>query len=100
MGNHAYCCTISADSNNRINELLKMGRMDTPLIVYGENACDESIGPKYRQLMDLGFSAVHIYPMECSNGFCCKTFMAMRRFQLQNKSSILKFKKMKLVDAY
>ena len=55
--------TISADSEqSKINELLKMGRMDTPLIVYGENACDESIGPKYRQLMDLGFSAVHIYP--------------------------------------
>lgn len=55
--------TISAESEQaKINELLKGGGMDTPLIVYGENACDESIGPKYRQLTDLGFSAVHVYP--------------------------------------
>ena len=55
--------TISVESEQtKINELLRVGQMDTLLIVYGENACDESIGPKYRQLADLGFSSVHVYP--------------------------------------
>lgn len=55
--------TLPAESEQaKINELLKGGNIDTPLIVYGENACDETIGTKYRQLLDLGFRSVHVYP--------------------------------------
>jgi hypothetical protein len=32
------------------------------IIIYGKNACDDSVRKKYTQLIELGFSNIYIYP--------------------------------------
>ena len=44
-----------------INNLLKKYRKDTVIIIYGENAYDETIFNKYYQLNSLGFTNCFIY---------------------------------------
>lgn len=43
-----------------INKHLKMNN-NVPIIIYGKNACDDSIYKKYQQLLQLGFSNVYLY---------------------------------------
>lgn len=55
--------TLSASEEvSALNEMLSSGNhCGTPIIVYGENCCDDTLGGKYNQLIKLGFGNVHIY---------------------------------------
>jgi hypothetical protein len=44
-----------------INDLIKSGKKDVPIIIYGYNCNDEKIYLKYTQLTSLGFYNVSIY---------------------------------------
>jgi rhodanese-related sulfurtransferase len=43
-----------------INKHLKMNK-NVPILVYGKNSSDETLYKKYQQLIQLGFSNVHVY---------------------------------------
>lgn len=54
--------TINASRETEtINQLIKTD-LERKIVIYGENACDEALVNKYNQLIQLGFSNVHIYP--------------------------------------
>ena len=54
--------TIHAlEEENLINRLIKLGKMDVRIIIYGRNCNDEKIYAKYTQLSSLGFFNVYIY---------------------------------------
>ena len=44
-----------------INSLLNSGKLEKQIILYGENCSDNSIYPKYKQLIGLGFTNIFIY---------------------------------------
>lgn len=46
----------------KINTLYTNGEFQKPLIIYGYNACDDNIAIKYKQLVELGFKKVYVYP--------------------------------------
>lgn len=54
--------TIASDTEETVlNELLNDFQKDEPIIVYGRNACDNSVEKKYKQLINLGFDKVYMY---------------------------------------
>jgi hypothetical protein len=54
--------TINAlEEENLINRLIKLGKMDVRIIIYGRNCNDEKIYVKYKQLSSLGFFNVYVY---------------------------------------
>ena len=55
--------TIPAtDEADTLNAYMSKGSSDVRIIVYGENASDDRVGEKYKQLVGLGFSSVFVYP--------------------------------------
>ena len=44
-----------------INELIKIGKKNKKIIIYGKNTNDEKMITKYYQLLNLGFYNVYIY---------------------------------------
>lgn len=44
-----------------INNLIKTGRKDVKIIIYGKNSNDDTVYKKYQQLVQLGFYQVYIY---------------------------------------
>lgn len=52
---------ISYDEENKINTLLNNNNINTNIIIYGINCCDDKIYKKYEQLNKLGFNNVFIY---------------------------------------
>lgn len=55
--------TLSASEEvTKINEMLSNGTCAAiPIIVYGENSCDDTLRNKCNQLIKLGFGNVYIY---------------------------------------
>ena len=54
--------TIHASKENEfMNELLKKGKRDIEIVVYGKNHKDVKVITKYNQLKKLGFTKVFIY---------------------------------------
>jgi len=54
--------TIPAlEEEKLVNHLIKSGRMDVRIIIYGRNCNDEKIFVKYNQLYSLGFYNVYVY---------------------------------------
>ena len=45
-----------------INELWDKKLLSNPIIIYGTNSSDENVIVKYKQLHDLGFTQLYIYP--------------------------------------
>tara|TARA_B100001287_G_C22566872_1_gene474297 strand:+ start:219 stop:614 length:396 start_codon:yes stop_codon:yes gene_type:complete len=45
-----------------INELWDNKLLSNPIIIYGTNSSDENVIVKYKQLHDLGFTQLYIYP--------------------------------------
>jgi hypothetical protein len=45
-----------------INELWDNKLLSNPIIIYGTNYSDENVIVKYKQLYDLGFTHLYIYP--------------------------------------
>jgi hypothetical protein len=51
----------SNNEENVINALIKNGRKDIKIIIYGKNCNDEKVYNKYNQFTSLGFYNVYIY---------------------------------------
>ncbi len=45
-----------------INNYYNNNNLSLPIIIYGYNSCDENIVKKYKQLTELGFKNVYVYP--------------------------------------
>lgn len=45
-----------------INELWDNKLLSNPIIIYGTNSSDENVIVKYKQLHDLGFTQLYVYP--------------------------------------
>jgi len=54
--------TVQADKETDILNNVLRKNMETRIVLYGMNACDEMIVVKYNQLIKLGFSNVLVYP--------------------------------------
>tara|TARA_B100001063_G_C16748374_1_gene548843 strand:+ start:118 stop:510 length:393 start_codon:yes stop_codon:yes gene_type:complete len=52
---------ISHDEENKINTLLNNNDINSNIIIYGINCCDDTIYKKYEQLNKLGFNNIFIY---------------------------------------
>ena len=52
----------ATDEADTLNAYMSRGASDVRIIVYGENASDDRVGEKYKQLVSLGFSNVFVYP--------------------------------------
>lgn len=57
-----YNSFTAQQESEKINELLTMGIVTNPIIIYGKNSNDESINVKYKQLSSFGFTNLYIYP--------------------------------------
>jgi hypothetical protein len=57
-----YNSFTAQQESEKINELLTMGIVTNPIIIYGKNSNDESINAKYKQLSSFGFTNLYIYP--------------------------------------
>lgn len=54
--------TIPASEEERIiNDLINKSKFDVNVIIYGENANDDSVLQKYKQLFSLGFRNIYVY---------------------------------------
>jgi hypothetical protein len=51
----------SYQEEEMINSLIKTGRKDIKIVVYGKNTSDDTVYKKYQQLVQLGFYYVYIY---------------------------------------
>jgi hypothetical protein len=66
MSNTIQDCLIkntipSYQEEELINNLIKTGRKDIKIIIYGKNSNDDTVYKKYQQLIQLGFYQVYIY---------------------------------------
>ena len=52
----------AGDETETLNAHMSKGVQDVRIIVYGENAGDDRVAEKYKQLLSLGFSNVFVYP--------------------------------------
>ena len=52
---------LALEEENLINRLIKSGKLDVRIIIYGRNCNDEKIYAKYTQLSSLGFFNIYIY---------------------------------------
>ena len=52
---------LAGQEEVKINELMKSGRKNVSILIYGRNANDDKIEKKYQQLTSLGFYRVYIY---------------------------------------
>ena len=63
--NNQECLIIGTininDEVRTLNNCLNNSK-DTNIIIYGKNCNDEKLFLKYKQLIDLGFNNVHMYP--------------------------------------
>jgi len=63
--NNQDCLIIGTTNINdevrTLNDCLNNSK-DTHIIIYGKNCNDEKLFLKYKQLIDLGFNNVHMYP--------------------------------------
>ena len=63
------------------------------IIIYGENACDESIYKKYQQLTQLGFYNVYLYPGGMFEWLLIQEVYGEEEFPTTNRQlDILKYK--------
>jgi len=54
--------TVPADQEEEIiNHLLKKGKKDFSIIIYGRNSNDEKVYQKYNQFLSLGFFNTYLY---------------------------------------
>tara|TARA_B100002051_G_C16382342_1_gene461102 strand:- start:53 stop:478 length:426 start_codon:yes stop_codon:yes gene_type:complete len=49
------------EEESKINQIIKSPKQAPGIIIYGENACDDTASKKYLQLIRLGFKDIAIY---------------------------------------
>ena len=95
--NEQHCLlpnTINArDEENIINKLIKNGRKDIKIIIYGKNCNDEKIYTKHTQLISLGFYNVFIYTGGLFEWLLLQDIYGKEKFQTTSKTlDLLKYK--------
>lgn len=82
-----------------INELIKTGKKDKKLIIYGKNTNDEKIITKYYQLLNLGFYNVSIYSGGLFEWLLLQDIYGFHEFPTTKKEvDLLKFKPSKSLN--
>jgi hypothetical protein len=82
-----------------INSLIKNGRKNAKIIVYGRNCNDETIYNKYNQLSSLGFYNVYIYTGGLFEWLLLQDIYGLNEFPTSKKElDILKYKPNKLLN--
>lgn len=73
--------------------------LNIPIIVYGENSCDNTAFEKYRQLINHGFSNVHIYTGGLFEWLLLQDIFGKESFPTtSNELDLLKYKGRKSLD--
>ena len=57
-----------------INELMNQCKTNMKIIIYGQNASDENVNHKYKQLTELGFQEVIFIAADYLNGYYYKIY--------------------------
>ena len=101
--NEQHCLlpnTINArDEENIINKLIKNGRKDIKIIVYGKNCNDEKMYTKHSQLYSLGFYNIFIYTGGLFEWLLLQDIYGENDFKCTKKElDILKYKPNKVLN--
>ena len=87
------------DEENIINKLIKNGRKDIKIIIYGKNCNDEKIYTKHTQLISLGFYNVFIYTGGLFEWLLLQDIYGESDFKCTKKElDILKYKPNKVLN--
>lgn len=82
-----------------INNLIKQGKKEIKIIVYGKNCNDEKIFIKYNQLISLGFSNVFVYTGGMFEWLLLQDIYGENGFQTTSaQMDILKYKPNKVLN--
>lgn len=76
-----------------INTYYESGNLSQPIVIYGYNDGDENIVKKYRQLKELGFTKVYVYPGGMFEWLLLQDIFTDKHFRTTSKElNILKYK--------
>lgn len=82
-----------------INRFYESGNFAHPIVIYGCNDCDENIVKKYRQLKELGFTKVYVYPGGMFEWLLLQDIFTDKHFHTSSKElNILKYKSENFFD--
>ena len=71
------------------------------IIIYGKNSNDETIYKKYKQLQELGFTNIYVYPGGLFEWLLLQDIYGTEDFPTTTKElDILKFKPVKIISQY
>ena len=92
--------SISASHEEKfINQLIKNGKKDIKIIIYGKNSNDDNIYKKQIQLKNLGFFNVYVYPGGLFEWVLLQDIYSENEFPTTKKElDILKFKPNKVLN--
>ncbi len=84
-----------------INELWDKKLLSNPIIIYGTNSSDENVIVKYKQLHDLGFTHLYIYPGGLFEWLLLQDVYGKEDFPTSsNELDILKYKGKSMFTTY
>ena len=90
---------LALEEENLINRLIKSGKLDVRIIIYGRNCNDEKIYTKYNQLNSLGFYNIYIYPGGLFEWLMLQDIYGEKEFPTTKKElDILKYKPNKVLN--
>ncbi len=90
---------LALEEENLINRLIKSGKLDVRIIIYGRNCNDETVNKKYDQLLKLGFPNTYIYIGGLFEWLLLQDIYGNDEFQTTTKQmDILKYKPSKRLD--
>ena len=92
--------TLSANDEVAVlNKFLNEGNSNKRIIIYGENATDDSIIKKFKQLLSLGFTNIYIYPGGLFEWLLLQDIYGYELFPTTEKEQdILKYKGRKVLE--
>jgi len=93
--------TIEAMHEEQIvNQFLQSKQTNMRMVIYGKNANDETIRKKFKQLTDMGFQNVFIYPGGMFEWIMLQDIYGKEEFPTtSNELDILKFKPMRRLQS-
>ena len=82
-----------------INDMITRGDLSSKrIIIYGKNANDETVEPKYHQICGLGFIEVFVYPGGIFEWLCLQDIYGDDEFPTTSKQlDILKYRPYKML---
>tara|TARA_B100001057_G_C22584791_1_gene846599 strand:+ start:305 stop:736 length:432 start_codon:yes stop_codon:yes gene_type:complete len=91
--------TIPAENEIKlINEYISSRNFAKIIVIYGKNCSDDSVVGKYKQLMELGFTNIYVYPGGMFEWLCLQDIYSSEIFPTTIKElDILKYKGKKML---